>query len=67
MKIRQDYTITILGFRNLAVLTKGTSDWVAYIQRNATCGASIYDCTFRQAINNLKRLKVKGFDIQIKK
>ena len=67
MKIRQDYTITILSFRNLAVLTKGDSEWVDYIQKNATCGASIYDCTFRQAVWNLKRLKSKGFDIQIKK
>jgi len=69
MKVRkgETYSIAILHFRNLVVLTKATSKWVLDLQHNATCGVTIYDCTFRQAVNNLKILKSKSFDIQLKK
>jgi|APFre7841882793_1041355.scaffolds.fasta_scaffold152107_2 hypothetical protein len=69
MKVRkgETYSIAILHFRNLVVLTKATSKWVLDLQQSATCGVTIYDCTFRQAVDNLKILKSKSFDIQLKK
>jgi hypothetical protein len=67
MKVRKNYTITILGFQNLVVLTKKSNSWVRYLQHNATCGVSIYDCTFREAIDNLKKLKSNGVDIQVRR
>ena len=47
MRLRKDYSITILNFRNLAVLTRGNNKWVKWMQENATCGCIIYDCNFR--------------------
>lgn len=67
MKIRKDYSITILGFRNLAILTRQNNKWVSWLQKNATCGCTIYDCNFRQAVENLKTLKKDGVDIQIRR
>jgi hypothetical protein len=45
MKIRKgkSYTVVVFGFRNLAVLTKLTSNWALNIQRIATVGVTMYD------------------------
>ena len=63
MKIRKKYSITILHFRNLAILTKRPNRWVDWIQRNATCGATIYDCDFNESVHNLKLLSKNGVAI----
>ena len=69
MRIRKgkNYTVVIFGFRNLAVLTRVTSNWALNIQQIATCGVTMYDCTFREAVKNLKICKSRGFHIQINK
>lgn len=67
MKIRKDYSVIILPFRDLAVLTRGNNAWVNWLQRNATCGCTIYDCNFEEAKHNLKILSKRGFYIQKRK
>lgn len=67
MKIRKDYSVTILHFRNVGVLTKRNNFWVKWIQENAECGCTIYDCTFNEAVNNLKLLSKQGYYIQKRK
>lgn len=64
MEIRKDYAITVLSFRNLAVLTKRNNSWVNWMQSTATCGCTIYDCNFNEAVHNLKILSKKGYYIQ---
>ena len=64
MKIRKDYSVTILPFRNLVVLTKRRNRWVEWMQNNATCGCTIYDCNFNEAVHNLLIYRNKGFYVQ---
>jgi len=67
MKIRKNYTVTILYLRNVAVLSAKNNMWVYWMQRNSTCGCRIYDCNFREAIENLKHLSNKGYFISKRK
>jgi len=67
MKVRKKYTVTVLEFRNLTVLTTPNNQWVRWMQKNATCGVSIYDCTFREAVDNLKILEKRGALLQIRR
>ncbi len=64
MKVRKKYSVVILPFRRLAVITKENNSWTKWIQINATCGATIFDCTLREAINNISNLKDSGYYIQ---
>lgn len=64
MKIRKKgYSIVIQGTNNLVVLTRQNTTWVNMLQHKATFGITIYDCTFREAVENLHFFKKKGFDI----
>lgn len=63
MKIRKQYTVTILTIRGIAVLTSSNNSWVNWIASRATLGAKIYDCTFREAVDNLKTLKNQRYYI----
>jgi len=64
MKVRKKYSVVVLPFRMLAVITKENNSWTKWIQFNATCGAAIFDCTLREAVNNLKSLRDSGYSIQ---
>ena len=67
MKIRKDYTVTILPFRGLVVLTRRNNLWVKWLQHNATCGCRIWDCDFNQAVHNLKIHRKRGTTIHLRK
>lgn len=63
MKIRKKYSITILPFRQVVVLTKRNHWYPNWLQEEATCGCTIYDCTFREAVDNLKIITKDGYYI----
>lgn len=67
MKIRKDYFVTVLPFRRVVVLTKQNNSWTNWMQLKATCGCTIFDCTFQQAVQNLKFFSEKGYYIQKRK
>ena len=64
MKIRKEYAVTVLPHRGVAVLTSKNNSWVSWLQGSASVGVQIYDCTFQQAVHNLKYLSEKGYTIQ---
>ncbi len=66
MKIRKEYSIVILDFRGLAVLTKKTNSWTSWAQ-TFSCGSTVIDCSFNQAVQNLKILSKKGYYVYSRK
>ena len=67
MKVRKKHSVVILPFRMVVVITKENNFWTKWIELNATCGAKIFDCTLRQAVNNIRKLKDSGYYIQKRK
>ena len=64
MKInKRGYTLTIVSWKKVAYLSRQSNKYIFYLQRVMTMGCSIYDCTFREAVHNLKICKQKGLDI----
>lgn len=62
MKVRKAYSIVINGNTRVASLVRKKSRWAFWMQCHATCGVSIWDCNFEEAVHNLKYLKYeKGY------
>lgn len=51
----------------IAIFDKTESSTVKWMQKNATCGVTIIDCTYREAMDNLKYLTNNKVDFYIRK
>jgi len=66
MKIRKKYSVVILEFSGVAVLTKPNNSWTSWCQ-SFSCGSTIIDCSFSEAVYNLKILSRKGYYVYSRK
>lgn len=68
MKIRKKigYSVVINANTNVVTITKRKSKWVSKMQC-MSCGIRIFDCTFNEAVHNLKQLKELNFYIHKRK
>lgn len=63
MKLRKRYTLVINSNTRTVTICKTSSNWAKYLQRTATCGIKIYDCTFDETKFNLKILSQNNYFI----
>lgn len=66
VKVRKQYTLVVLDFRNLAIVTRPNNRQVKFLQKNGTTGCRIYDCTFNELMHNLRIFRDYKVDILIK-